>query len=474
MKDLKNNRIIDAVIKTANQTGISAFLVGGAVRDYIRKDFNHNDLDFVVSDSLDLFVKGFSKIVKGKIIVWGENDRRVVFRMNGKNIHVDFALCKGETIDDDLKNRDITINAMAIDVNFIEENLLDHLIDPLNGLEDIQGEKIRICSDSAFINDPVRIIRVLRFAAKYGYRIDETTCNLMKDSALLIDTVAVERVKKEFFSVLNYNNQRSSIEKMIDIGLMECLLPEIIEFKNIKQGSRHQYDLFNHSLQTANMLERAENELFKQFDGNDNLINSNLDELVEEGVTRRSLLVFSALFHDSGKTQTAESKGDRITFIRHEKEGKDINRNLAKRMGLGKNAQNIVSELTKNHMRVLFLSFLEKLTVRAVKRFIFDTKYIFNEILILSVADAMATKDNADLDKIFKVIGEILNISKSLNDVNDIDPLLNGNDVMDIAGFNNTPMIGAILDELKALECSGQIETRDDAIKWLKKRVDIN
>jgi hypothetical protein len=58
--------------------------------------------------------------------------------------------------------------------------------------------------------------------------------------------------------------------------------------------------------------------------------------------------------------------------------------------------------------------------------------------------------------------------------VNDIDPLLNGNDIMDIAGFNNTPMIGAILNELKALECSGHIETRDDAIKWLKKRVDIN
>ena len=95
MKDLRNNRIIDAVIKTAKQTGSSVFLVGGAVRDYIRNDFNHNDLDFVVSDSLDLFVEGFSKKLKGKIIVWDENDRRVVFRINGKKIHVDFALCKG-------------------------------------------------------------------------------------------------------------------------------------------------------------------------------------------------------------------------------------------------------------------------------------------------------------------------------------------------------------------------------------------
>ncbi len=474
MKDLRNNRIIDAVIKTAKQTGSSAFLVGGAVRDYIRNDFNHNDLDFVVSDSLDLFVEGFSKKLKGKIIIWDENDRRVVFRMNGEYVHVDFALCKGETIQDDLKFRDITINAVAIDVNSIEENFLDHLIDPLNGLEDIKHKKIRICSNKAFINDPVRILRVLRFAAKFGYGIDETTFNLMKDSASLINTVAVERVKKEFFAVLNYQNQKFSIEKMLELGLMESLLPEIIEFKNIKQGSRHQYDLFNHSLQTVNMLKKAEDELLKQFEDKADLFKTNLDDLIEEGVTRRSLLVFSALLHDSGKTQTAENMGDRITFIRHEKEGKDINRNLAKRMGLGKNAQNIISELTKNHMRILFLSFLEKLTVRAVKRFIFDSKYVFNEILILSVADALATGPNADLEKIFKVIEEVFNVSKSLNDIKDIESLLNGNDVMDIAGFNNTPMIGAILNELKALECSGQVETREDAIKWLEKRVNIN
>ena len=125
-------------------------------------------------------------------------------------------------------------------------------------------------------------------------------------------------------------------------------------------------------------------------------------------------------------------------------------------------------------MRILFLSFLERLTVRAVKRFVFDSKYIFNEIFILSVADALATGPNADLEKIFKVIEEVFNVSKSLNDIKDIDPLLNGNDVMDIAGFNNTPMIGAILNELKALECSGQVETREDAIKWLEKRVNIN
>jgi hypothetical protein len=92
----------------------------------------------------------------------------------------------------------------------------------------------------------------------------------------------------------------------------------------------------------------------------------------------------------------------------------------------------------------------------------------------LSVADALATGPNADLEKIFKVIEEVFNVSKSLNDIKDIESLLNGNDVMDIAGFNNTPMIGAILNELKALECSGQVETREDAIKWLEKRVNIN
>jgi len=473
VNDLRNNRIIDAVIKTANQTGSSAFLVGGAVRDYIRKDFNHNDLDFIVAEKLDLFVEVFSKKVKGKIIVWDENDRRVVFRMNGKNIHVDLALLNGASIYDDLNFRDITINAIAIDVNFIGENYQDSLIDPLKGIEDIKKKKIRVCSDKAFINDPVRILRVLRFASKFEYNIDDSTFNLMKDSASLINTVAVERLKKEFFSVLNYKKQIRSLDKMIALGLFKYLLPEILEFNNIKQGSQHKYDLFNHSLRTVAMLERAEDEMMNRFGGAD-LFKLNLDELIEEGVTRRSLIVFSALLHDSGKTQTAELKGDRVTFLGHEKEGMDINRNISKRIGLGKNAQKIVSELTKYHMRILHLSLLEKLTLRAAKRFIFDTKNISKEIIILSVADALATRDNADLEKIFIVIEEVLNIFKTLNDINDIDPLLNGNDIMDITGYKNTPEIGVMLKELKTLECSGQIETREDAIKWLKKRVNIN
>ncbi len=474
MKNLKNNRIIDAVIKTVKQTRISVFLVGGAVRDFIRNDFNNNDLDFIVSASLDLFVEGFSKKFKGKIIVWNENDRRVVFRMNGENIHVDFALCKGETIYDDLKFRDITINAMAIDVNFVGENFLDYLIDPLNGLRDIYGKKIRVCSDRAFINDPVRVLRVLRFSGRFGYTIDETTINLMKDSSFLITMVAVERVKKEFFSVLNYKNQMFSIEKMIEIGLLKILLPEIIEFKKIKQGFQHQYDLFNHSIQTVDKLKKAEDELIKQFGGKADLFKPNLDELIEECVNRRSLLVFSALLHDSGKTQTVQIKDNRITFNGHEKEGREINLIFSKRIGLGKNAQKIVSAITLNHMRILSLSLLEDLTLRSVKRFIFDLKDILNEVLILSVADAMATGGNADLNNIFRVIAEVLKVYKSLHNVTEIDPLLNGNEIMGLTGFNNTPQIGVILNELRLLECSGQVETREDAVKWLKRRVNIN
>ena len=474
MKHLKNNKIIDTVIKTANQTGINVFLVGGAVRDYIQNDFNHNDLDFVVTDKIDIFVKAFSKKIKGKIIVWGENDRRVVFLLNGKNISVDFALLKHETIYEDLKSRDITVNAIAVDIKYIGENFMDCLIDPLDGVDDIKNKIIRMCSDSAFINDPVRILRVLRFAGKYGYKIDALTFSLMKDSVLSINTVAVERVKKEFFSVLNYKNQIFSIKKMNEIGLLKILLPEIVEFKNIKKGPQHQYDLFDHSLQTVQLLKKAEEELFKQFDGNDNLFNPNLDELIEEGVTRRSLLVFSALLHDSGKTQTAESRGERITFTGHEKKGMDINRNLSKRIGLGKKAQKIVSDITLNHMRLRSLSLLSDLTIRALKRFIFDTKDILNEILILSVADVMATKSSAALNKIFIVIGSLLNLYESIDNVEDIDPLLNGNDIMNLTGFVNCPQIGIILNELIFLECSAQIKTRPEAIEWLKKRVNIN
>ena len=125
-------------------------------------------------------------------------------------------------------------------------------------------------------------------------------------------------------------------------------------------------------------------------------------------------------------------------------------------------------------MRILSLSLLEDLTSRAVKRFIFDLKHILNEVLILSVADAMATGANADLKKIIMAIGEVLHVSKSLHNTTEIDPLLDGNEIMDLTGYNNTPQIGVILNELKLLECSGQIETKEDAVEWLKRKENIN
>ena len=391
MKNLIKNNAIDAVLDTVQETGILVYLVGGTVRDLIQNCDKNNDLDFVVSESLNHFTAEFSKKVKGKIIVWDENDRRVVFREDGQFKHVDFAGLNGKSIQEDLTLRDITVNAVGIDVNLINDFCLNNLIDPLNGINDLNEKIIRACSINSFNNDPLRILRALRFSRKYGYTIESSTYTLMKASADQILSVSAERIKNEFFTVLNYKDPKISVEQMIDIGFIDRFIPEIINFKSIKQGAKHKYDLFDHSLVTVSRLERAEDELTKRLDGNENLFNSNLNELIEEGVTRRSLLVFSALLHDSGKAQTAMVKDNCITFYGHEKAGMDINRKLSKRAGLGKNAQNIVVDLTRNHMRLLHLSLLKDLTVRAVKRFIFDTRHIFYELLNLSIADAMAT-----------------------------------------------------------------------------------
>ncbi len=470
MNNFKNNNIIDAVIKTADETGISVYLVGGAVRDIIRNCFKNSDLDFAVSERLDIFTAEFSKKIRGKIIVWDENDIRVVFFENGKYKHVDFAGLKSETIQDDLRLRDITINAVGINIGFVKDYTFNDLIDPLGGIKDIKEKKIRACSNSSFKNDPLRILRALRFSRKFDYSIDGSTYDLMKESSGLIKTVAKERIKNEFFTILDFKDQKISIEQLIDIGFINIFVPEIVNFKSIKQGTKHKYDLFDHSLETVSKFIKSVQILMDMNSLENNIIKDYLDEIIEEGVTRRSLLVFSLLLHDSGKRVTSNLNKGKVTFYGHEKAGAEINRKILKRLGLGKNAQNIVSAITFNHMRILHLSLLERLTERAVKRFVYDTESIFYETLILVIADTLATGDSADLDRILDVIQRIIQTRQSLNQLDDFVPLLDGNDIMDITGLNNSPEIGAIQKELNELECSGKLETREDALKWLREK----
>ncbi|MEI6126661.1 MAG: HD domain-containing protein, partial [Pseudomonadota bacterium] len=404
------------------------------MRDALMGLFYSKDFDFVVEQKFDETIKAFANKTGGKVITWDFLQTRIVYYENGAHVSVDFAQSKGSDIAGDLKKRDFTINALAIDLKSLFSDTQADIMDVVNGRDDLEKKIIRNCSTAAFDDDPLRILRGIRFAREFDFEIDPQTFTLMRDRSHLLARVSRERIKKEFFTILSLPGIENSLHELLTVGAFKLLIPELDGFAGILQSYPHQDNLLEHSLITAASLELLLNNLKYPFNKYIDSINTCLDETIEEGVTRRSLLMFSELMHDCGKTKTCKINDNKITFYGHDIEGAALNKEIAKRLGLGRYAQRLVEQITKKHMRILQLSLLDAITERAKFRLVRDSEEIFWEIILLSIADAMATgNDNAYASRV-KDLEDIAHdlVEKRYSNAYEINaqPLLTGNEIM--------------------------------------------
>ena len=430
------------------------------------------DLDFAVGSEFENAVNLFAEAVNGKIIPWDFNQTRVAFRENGRSVFVDFAKLKGPDILADLHKRDFTINALAVDINCLNEKNPE-LIDPLAGSSDIKNRTIKVCSSSAFDDDPLRVLRGIRFARKSGFSIENQTFELMRKKAVFIKRVSAERFKREFFAILHLPDALKSVNELMDIGILNMVIPELKNFASVSQGPPHQNNLLEHSLKTVEhiscMLENNKHGFNKHI----NKISDYFNEEIEAAVTRRALLVFSGIVHDIGKTVTRKEQGSTITFYGHEKQGAKLNRKITERLKLGRSAQRIVEEITQNHMRILQLLQLDKITGRAKHRFLRDVANVPLEVIFLAIADNKATGTESSYLRnsrgLHKLTEELIETVLS-PDETCAEPAVTGSDVMDILGIPRGPEVGNILKQIHDRERQGLFKNREDAIQWLKKK----
>jgi tRNA nucleotidyltransferase/poly(A) polymerase len=219
---------------------------------------------------------------------------------------VDFAKFKAPDIDGDLRLRDFTINALALDLRKLCETGDTALIDPLGGRQDIQNKIVRMCSSRSFDDDPLRMLRAIRFARQLGYTIDFQTFSLCSEKHELITKVSIERIKKELFTILHLPAPAVSLSQLMQMGFMGLFLPQLEDRAGVAQGPPHQHNLLAHSLLTVERLTGIVDAAAGIEGIPERRMREYLGEVLEEGVTRRALLVFAALLHDSGKPGTAQ------------------------------------------------------------------------------------------------------------------------------------------------------------------------
>lgn len=423
---VKTPAFAKTIINTFEKEGFEIYIVGGAVRDVLMgKDVD--DWDFTTNATpeqmLKLFPDAFYDNSFGTVGIT-DNSSPNPYEVTTFRFEHGYSdkrrpdkVTWGKSLEDDLKRRDFTINALALKKNGDDEY---ELIDKFNGKKDIDNKLVRAVGDpqERFSEDALRMMRAIRIASELNFSIEKETFEAIKQNATLINKIAKERVSQELLKILASPNPYEGIVMLKDSGLMEEILPELTKAFGVEQkspGRHHIYDVGTHSL---NSLKECKSE----------------DPIVR----------FATLIHDIGKPLTYKKLDTGvITFYNHEVVGAKIAKRIAERLRFSKKQTAKLIKLVRWHQFTVD----EHQTDSAIRRFIRRVgKDEIDDMLALRTADRLgggAKETSWRLEDFKKRIVEVQKEPFSVHDLK-----IDGKDVMKTLDIKPGPEVGKILESL--------------------------
>ncbi|MEW5940553.1 MAG: HD domain-containing protein [Chloroflexota bacterium] len=478
--------------------GMELYLVGGAVRDAMLGRLSH-DLDFAApSDGIKLARRVADSLGADIFPLDDERDtgRVLVATPDGSRETIDFAAYRGATLEDDLRNRDFTVNAMAVDLRTLS------LHDPLGGASDLRAKRLRACSSTSMSDDPIRILRGVRQAAAFGFQIEQTTRAAMKSAAADIARISPERVRDELFKTLDGPQPAASIRALDMLGVLKHILPELAAMKACQQPEPHVYDVWEHTLQMLSALEGILAALAPGYDPEQtgDLFTGLLvlrlgryrDQFANHFATRlnedrdlRPLLFFTALYHDVAKPHTAiKDESGRIRFWGHDEKGAEMATARAHELRLSNDEIARMDSIIRHHMRIHFHASRKDgegkdPSRRAIYRFFKDSGEAGLDLILLALADLRATQGANLKQETWSAALDVCRIFlenwwERPEEIVSPPRLLDGNDVMRELNLQPGPRVGAVMEAIREGQATGKVSTRDEAVAYGKKWLEEN
>lgn len=441
---------MQAVFAMAKERGIEIYLVGGCIRDSIETaavaakgsaaKTGPFDFDFAIKANALDFARSIADQLEGHYVVLDPQFDIARVVLDSGN-YLDFAGYKG-SMSEDLMRRDLTINALALDGS---EH--DQVIDLVGGLEDLESNTIRAVSQEVLQDDPLRLLRVYRFAVAREALIESQTRDFVKNNMALLSGVAPERINYEFFTLMDKPSAGRYIHEMGEIGLLEAIYPELKDCRRVTANSYHHLALFDHSLETVPQLEAKLPTLPAYF-------MESVSQSMSYGVTRLAATKVASLLHDIGKPDTWEVQPDgRHSFIGHDKLGAEMIRPLAQRSKWPRSLAKLVEKLVLWHLRPGQLFHTGEPTVKALNRFYRNVGEDFAELMLLAFADFGSTRGPGLTGDKREALHQSLHslvdgYPAYLESIANIPKLLGGADVMRLLDIGPGPIVGEILNAL--------------------------
>lgn len=446
-----DNEIFHLIGDVADELGREAYVVGGYVRDIFLKRCS-TDIDFVtVGSGIELAQKVSERL--------GKKSHLSVFATYGtaqvkwKNLELEFVGARREsysrdsrnpivedgTLDDDQKRRDFTINAMAICVN---SSRFGELVDPFNGIVDLHKKIIQtpLDPDVTFSDDPLRMMRAIRFATQLEFEILDETFNAIVRNRDRIKIITKERINDELSKIIRSRKPSIGFDLLEKSGLLELIFPELYALKGVDtmEGRGHK-DNFYHTLQVLdNISETTDNEWLR----------------------------WAALLHDVAKPATKRYDPKLgWTFHNHNYIGEKMIPRIFRKMKLPANEKmKYVAKLVGMHMRPQSIG-EEGVTDSAVRRMMFDAGDDVDDLMLLAEADVTSKNPNKVRRVLenFKLVRQRMVELEEKDRIRNFQPPIDGLEIMRVFGIEPCNTIGQLKDRIKDAILDGVIPNEHDA-----------
>lgn len=448
------------------ESGFELALVGGSVRDMLLARVCH-DLDFCTNARPE----EFEPILRhwGRDGFWDMGRKfgtlgALKYRNANTPVQVEITTYRsdqydpqsrkplvqyGDTLEGDLARRDFTVNAMALRVPSLE------FVDPFHGSNDLANSLLRtpIDPERSFDDDPLRMMRAVRFVAQLGFKIQIDTAEAISRMTERLRIVSAERVRDELIKLLLSDRPRLGIEALVESGLAEIVLPEIPKLQLEIDEHHHHKDVFEHTMM---VLDRAV------------ALETGADGPVPTPDLRLRL---AALLHDIGKPRTRKFEpGGKVSFHHHDVVGAKMTRKRLQALHFDNRIIDDISELVNMHLR--FHGYIdEPWTDAAVRRYVRDAGEMYERLNRLTRAD-VTTRNRAKAIRFDRAMDEMearVVALKEQEDMDSIRPDLDGNEIMQLLGLAPGPLVGQAYRHMLEVRLDNGPMTHDDAVAELNR-----
>lgn len=457
------NKINDDELLNLIRNNFSAeiYLVGGSVRDFaMDKTSLDRDLIVVGVDARD-FALRIAEFFNAVFVPLDEVNRIYRVVLPDKINYFDITNPVEGSIDKDLARRDLTVNAVAVNLSTME------IVDKFNGLNDILNKQLNSVSEKNFIDDPLRILRAFRFMSVLGFKMSDELMCIIKKHINLLNLPAVERINYELLKLFGGNFAYDTLLSLDNTGGLEVLFPFVSELKRVPPNTHHHLDLFYHSLETVRQIQLLYLNAEKE-------VQSHLEEVSFGAHPRLAFLKLAGFMHDIGKfsTWSIEEETGRHRFIKHDDAGAKLAVPFLKKMNFSNKQIDYLTSMIKNHMYPSQVISAPELNEKVMMRYVRKMEDNSIDVIILAMADRFSALGEAVTeDMVNQNISGLQNLMNFYISVKDsLEPLpklLTGNEIMSLLNIKPSPLLGKIITALHDAQLSGDVMTKEHAIDFV-------